>query len=144
MNPLWDILVGPISTTINKIIDRLWPDPTEAAKAKLELAKMAQNGELAYLASDTQIAVEQIRTNQEEAKSGNAYAAGWRPTVGYVSILALAYNFIGYPAVTWYIAIKGLTVAPPPMIDSSQLFVLITGMLGIGTMRSFEKFKGVS
>ena len=141
---MWELLVGPITTTINKVIDRLWPDPIEKEKAKLELAKLVQSGELAYLTSDTQIAVEQIRVNAEEAKSGNAYAAGWRPTVGYVSIIALAYNFIGYPVATWWLALSGSHVLPPPMIDTSELFVLITGMLGIGTMRSFEKFKGVA
>ncbi len=37
-----------------KVIDRLWPDPTQAAQAKLELAKMQENGELARLANDTE------------------------------------------------------------------------------------------
>src|SRR4051812_15174764 len=36
-----------------KLIDRLWPDPTQAAAAKIELAKMQQSGELAKMANDT-------------------------------------------------------------------------------------------
>ena len=42
----------PVSAALDiggKLIDRLWPDPTEAAKAKLALVQMQQTGELARL-----------------------------------------------------------------------------------------------
>lgn len=38
----------------NKVLDRVWPDPAQAQQAKLELAKMAQSGELAKMANDTE------------------------------------------------------------------------------------------
>jgi hypothetical protein len=38
-----------------KLIDKLIPDPAAAAKAQLELAKMAQDGELAKMANDTKL-----------------------------------------------------------------------------------------
>ena len=38
----------------NKVIDRLWPDPAQAAQAKLELAKMQETGELARMADATE------------------------------------------------------------------------------------------
>jgi hypothetical protein len=37
-----------------KLIERLWPDPTQAQAAKIELAKMAESGELARLANETE------------------------------------------------------------------------------------------
>lgn len=46
----------PISLLLevgNKVMDRVWPDPAQAQQAKLELAKMAQSGELAKMANDT-------------------------------------------------------------------------------------------
>ena len=30
----------------SKVIDRVWPDPTQAAAAKLELFKLQQSGEI--------------------------------------------------------------------------------------------------
>ena len=38
-----------------KLIDRLVPDPETKAKAQLELAQMAQNGELAKMTSDAEL-----------------------------------------------------------------------------------------
>jgi hypothetical protein len=39
----------------NKLIDKLIPDPEAKAKAQLELATLAQNGELAKMANDTKM-----------------------------------------------------------------------------------------
>jgi hypothetical protein len=39
----------------NKLIDKLIPDPQAKAKAQLELAQMAQDGELAKMANETDL-----------------------------------------------------------------------------------------
>jgi hypothetical protein len=39
----------------NKLIDKLIPDPEAKAKAQMDLAKMAQDGELAKMANDTKL-----------------------------------------------------------------------------------------
>jgi len=47
----------------NKLIDKLIPDPEAKAKAQMELATLAQNGELAKMANDTKMfEVEQQNT----------------------------------------------------------------------------------
>lgn len=46
-----------------KLIDKLIPDPAAKAKAQLDLATLAQNGELAQMANDTKMfEVEQTNT----------------------------------------------------------------------------------
>ena len=144
MNPLLNILVGPIFETMNKVIDRLWPDPTEAAKAKLELFKMQQAGELKELDASLQLALAQIETNKAEAASGSAYAAGWRPTMGYICCAAFGYQFLIYPMVNYYMTITHSGFVPPTLGDTSALWTVLCGMLGIGVMRSWEKTKGVA
>jgi len=48
-----------------KLIDKLIPDPQAKAKAQLELAQMAQDGELAKMANDTKMfEVEQVNTTE--------------------------------------------------------------------------------
>ena len=45
--------LDPISALLDvgsKVIDRVWPDPAQAASAKLELMKLQQSGELALIA----------------------------------------------------------------------------------------------
>lgn len=67
MDPLTAILdVG------GKVIDRLWPDANEAAKARLALLDLAQRGELAELTG-------RINIIQTEAASSHWLAANWRP-----------------------------------------------------------------
>jgi hypothetical protein len=39
----------------NKLIDKLIPDPEAKAKAQMDLAKMAQDGELAKMANETKL-----------------------------------------------------------------------------------------
>jgi hypothetical protein len=65
----------PITAVLNvgsQLIDRFFPNPVEADKAKLELMAMAQRGELAELAGRAEI----VKT---EAASEHWLAANWRP-----------------------------------------------------------------
>jgi hypothetical protein len=70
--------------------------------------------------------------------------------VGWVGVLGLAYQFLGYPLMQWGWAFgqgydiipKGLN--PPPDLQVEQLMTLLAGLLGFGGMRSFEKHKGVA
>ncbi len=128
----------------SKLIERLWPNPTEAAAAKLELLKMQQSGELALLTAETEIAKGQLEVNKAEASSGNTYAASWRPTVGYTCVAGLFYTFLLQPLLPWFAALFGADVPPLPALDVSVLMTLLLGMLGIGGMRSFDKKQGTS
>ena len=126
-----------------KVIERLWPDPAQAASAKLELLKMQQSGELAALASDTELAKGQLAINQTEAASSSLLVAGWRPALGWICGAAFAWNWVGLP-----IARFGMTVWGHPMelasADMSEMLPVLFGMLGLGGMRSWEKSKGVA
>ncbi len=49
------IPIGPLLEVGGKILERVLPDPAAAAKAQAELAKMAQDGELAKMANETKL-----------------------------------------------------------------------------------------
>jgi hypothetical protein len=111
----------------------------EDRKLDLEQARIDQATDLA-----------QVDVNKIEAENPNLFVSGWRPAVGWVGVLGLAYQFLGYPLMQWCWAFgqgvdiipKGLT--PPPDLQTDQLMVLLSGLLGFGGMRSFEKSKGVA
>ena len=87
-------LENPISAVLNfgsKIIDKVWPDPTEAAKAKLALFEMAQKGDLADLAARSEI----IKT---EAASDNWLAASWRPITMLTFTTLIVARWFGWAA----------------------------------------------
>lgn len=138
MNPL---LLSGIFDIGKSLIDRFFPDPEKKAAAQLELLKMQQAGDLAQLAAATDLAKLQIQTNVEEAKNTNWFVAGWRPFVGWVCGLGLAYVAILEPvgrfaAEVWF-GYKGQF----PIIDTSLTMQVLLGMLGLGAMRSLEKVK---
>lgn len=119
-----------------KIIDKLIPDPAAKAAAQLELAKLQQAGEFKEIEANLQIAQQQTDINKIEAASDSLFKSGWRPFLGWVGGGGFAYITILQP----------LLVAcgvHAPVLDGESLMTLITGMLGFGGMRSFEKYHGV-
>ena len=59
-----------------KLIDKLIPDPEAKAKAQLDLAKMAQDGELARMANDTKL-FEAEQTNLTDRHKADMASDSW-------------------------------------------------------------------
>lgn len=119
----------------SKVIDRVWPDPAQAASAKLELFKLQQSGELQQIAG-------QLDINKVEAANPNLFVSGWRPFVGWVCGLGLVYSFIGQPLLAW--GSVNWKFAIPPTLDLGTLLTILGGMLGLGGLRTVEKINGVA
>lgn len=140
MNPL--LLTG-IFDVGTKLIDRLFPNQADKDKAKLELLTLQQNGELRVLESEVQLALGQIAVNKAEAESTDPFRAGWRPFIGWVCGLGLAFQFVVRPLANWTIAIQGSTTFLPGL-ELETLMTLLFGMLGLGAYRTVEKTKGLN
>lgn len=119
-----------------KVIDRLWPDPTQRDAARLELLKLQQTGELAQITG-------QMGINQVEAASSSLFVAGWRPFIGWICGAAFAYKFVLAPAVAFALTAAGHPVTLP-VLDFTEMSTVLLGMLGIGGLRTIEKIKGVA
>lgn len=136
---MWQTLIPILGTVLDKIL----PDPAAAAAAKLKMMEMAQAGELAQLAADTDLAKGQLEINKAEAQSSSIFVSGWRPAIGWCCGAAFAWNFVGLPVAMFVAAYFGkpITLAPA---DLSEMLPVLLGMLGLGGLRSFEKAKGVA
>ena len=121
----------------SEIITRIWPDASEADKAKLTLA-------LAQLQAESGNAKAQASVNQAEAASGSWVARNWRPSLGWICVLAFFYQFVLYPPLLWISAFFP-DIHAPPLEGMDVLMQLVSGMLGISLagLRSWEKTKGV-
>ena len=78
----------------------------------------------------------QSEINKMEAQHRSVFVAGWRPFIGWICGIALAYNFIIRDVIAW--------LSPnimPPAIQMDQLITILLGMLGLGGLRTFEKIK---
>ncbi len=104
----------------------------------------AQKAEMLYKMKvlEQQALAGQIAINQVEAGSKNWFVSSWRPFIGWVGGMAIAFEFIGSPMIQWIAKLNGIEVIPPTL-DSAMLMNLIVAMLGIGGMRTWEKTKGV-
>lgn len=134
--------ISAISDVVGKVIDRVWPNQADADKAKLELFKMQQTGELAQLTAETELAKGQQATNTAEATNENVFVSGWRPFIGWICGAGLALQFIVAPLFTW-IALLAEKEAVFPALDTGTLLTLLFGMLGLGAMRSSEKIQKI-
>ena len=79
----------------------------------------------------------QAEINKIEAQHRTIFVAGWRPFIGWVCGFALAYNFILRDLLVWFIGPEQV----PPALQMEHLMTVLIGMLGLGGMRTFEKFK---
>ena len=84
MNPL---LIGGIIDTVGKVADSLFTSDEERAKLQIEGLKAETE---AYRAESERLGG-QLEVNKEEARHASVFVAGWRPAVGWVSVIALAY-----------------------------------------------------
>ena len=134
---IWQALIPVIGTVLEKVL----PDPQASAEAKIKLMELAQKGELAVLDAETKMAISQIEVNKVEAGT-DMFRGGWRPATGWACVFGLVYQFLLQPLLPWLVAVFGSSVPPLPPIDNETLMVLLTGMLGLGGLRTFERIKG--
>ena len=126
-----------------KLIDKLIPDPKAKAEAIQKLKELEQAGDLAQLNADLAVMNAQSDINKIEAASPDRFVAGWRPFIGWVCGSALAVQLVLMPLGMWGSSLAGHPV-PAPKMDTELLTTMVISMLGLGGMRSFEKFKGVA
>jgi len=132
---------GDVVKSVGDTLDNLFTSDEERMEAERELTKAKRSFDYkeSKLVAEQNIA--QMEVNKTDAKSGSFFQAGWRPAIGWVGAFALAYQFILYPLLVWALAVSSLEIEPPPLIDANALYPIITGMLGIAGMRSFDKLK---
>lgn len=133
-------MIQALIPLIGTVLDKILPDPQAQAEAKIKLVELAQAGELAVLDAETRMALGQMEVNKTEAAT-DLFRGGWRPATGWVCVSGLIYQFLIQPLLPWIVAVMGGSVPPLPAIDNDTLMVLLTGMLGLGGLRTFEKVK---
>jgi len=79
----------------------------------------------------------QTKINEIEAQHRTVFVAGWRPFVGWVCGVALAYNFVVRDLFIWALQPE----AVPPALQMEHLMTVLMGMLGLGGLRTYEKLK---
>lgn len=85
----------------------------------------------------------QIEVNKVEAAHPSVFVSGWRPAIGWVGAAGAAYSFVVAPLLEFVCRLFGWT-GTMPELDSGQLMALVTSMLGVAGIRTYEKYQGVA
>ena len=112
-------LIGPVSNLLGKFIE----DKDMKNKLAHEVATMAEN-------HAAELAKGQIEINKAEAQHKSIFVSGWHFVLAPVTIFICAYLNVVIPEL--------------PTFDMGSLMTVLMGMLGLGGLRSFEKYKGLT
>ena len=130
-------LLPSLLPAVTDVIGRFLPEDKEArAKAERELEQQLAT----HLAK---IDIAQLDINKTEAAHRSIWVSGWRPFIGWSCGGALAWTYVLTPMLTFILGQTGYLIELPAM-DMSEMMPVLMGMLGLGGLRTFEKFKKVT
>ncbi|WP_257293648.1 holin family protein [Endozoicomonas sp. YOMI1] len=112
---------------VGNVIDGLFTSDEERLDKQAVLERIRQ-----------QPALVQAEINKVEAGHRSVFVAGWRPFIGWVCGVGLAFIFVINPILQWW------TGKPGPVMAMDSLMELVLALLGLGALRTVEKRMGTS
>lgn len=128
--------IGSIADLLSTAVSKIWPDPTQAAAAKIALLNAQQAGALKELDDQFQTNIEQIKANAvDEAKPGLSFRDG----AGWLCVAGFAFATLKAP-IEWGCLLAGHTVSLPS-VDTTTLTTMLFALLGISGMHVYQQTK---
>jgi len=124
-------IVESVVGVAGKVLDKFIEDKDLKTKLTHELKSQIVSLDLA-----------QAQANIEQAKHPSIFIAGARPAIMWICAFGLGWQFVFQPVAAWIIAVSGSDVLLP-LFETEGLMPLTLSLLGLGGMRSFEKYKGI-
>jgi len=122
-------------TAIGNVLDSLFTSDDEKAAAAVVMEKLRQ-----------QPSVLQVEMNKLESQHRSVFVAGWRPAIGWVLAISLAFFYIpqfSMASLLWVrMCWNASELVAYPISEISGLMELVFAMLGMGTLRTVEKLRG--
>lgn len=130
-------ILGELVSPITNIIDKAVVDKDKKKELEYKIQELVDKTDQRF----HEELMGQLEVNKVEAAHPSIFVAGWRPFIGWVGGFGLGYSFVLAPFVEFIAKANGFT-GEMPVPDSTQLLVLVTSMLGVGAMRSYDKREG--
>lgn len=121
--------IGQVADLATTVINKIWPDKSEQEKQELAAALTVISG--------------QLDINKVEAAHQSTFVAGWRPFVGWVCGIALAYAALVEPLMRFVAQVVFKYAGQFPDINADITLQVLLGLLGLGAYRTYERVKGV-
>lgn len=129
--------IGTIIESVGKVAGDLITTDKEKRELDLREKEIEQKIDLA-----------QIEVNKIEASTGSLFNGGWRPAIGWTCAISLFCYYVPYVLAAtilwiWQVIQTGQLVTRPDL-GIADLIGLVMAMLGMSTLRTAEKVKGVA
>ena len=128
-----------VADTVVKTINA---DP-DGAKAKLATLESEHSFTLSSRDKDNTDQAQQIELLKIDTNAGGWLARNWRPLVAMGLGIFLGLQLV-LPYLVWAMQSAGLHPAPLPEPRFDVTVAMLTGLLGLGAMRSFDKVQGTA
>jgi hypothetical protein len=129
-------MINVLLPIIGNVLDKIIPDNNAKEQAKQQIEK-------ALIDNAAQINLTQAETNKIEAAHRSIFVSGWRPFLGWVSGCGFAWVFVASPVIRWVLALNEINVTLPEL-QTDVLMELTLAMLGLASLRTWEKSKGLT
>ena len=135
---LGKLLSGGLVDSVGKIVDELHVSEEEKNQAKIRLKEL-----------ENELNKKQMDINLADAKSTATGLGGllqriWRPLIGFSCALAIFWEFVLKQFIMFFLAVFEIQTMPLPTLDMGVLMPLVMSLLGMATLRTYEKQKGIS
>lgn len=137
-------IIGTIIDKIGGVASELIVDKDKKNQLKVELERLKIDEISKSEEREHQEMMGQIGVNTEEAKSESVFVAGWRPAIGWIGAAGLGWSVVIQPVMSWTAEVIFKYSGTYPALNVDTIMVLVTGMLGFGGLRTYEKMKGVA
>jgi len=135
---LLDVFSSGSIKAVGGIIDELHTSTEEKEQLKLRFAEV-----------EAKLKAKQMDINLADAQSTAGGISGfmqrsWRPLIGMSAAIAIFWEFVLSKFILFFLGVFHYEVINIPQLDTGVLMTLVTSLLGLGTLRTFEKSRGLT
>ena len=129
---------GDTIKTIGNVVDDMHFSGEEKEKLKIQMKEI-----------DARLQEKQMAINLADAQSTAGGLSGfmqrsWRPLIGMSAAIAIFWEFVLSKFILFFLGVFHYEVINIPQLDAGVLMTLVTSLLGLGTLRTCEKSKGLT
>ena len=129
---------GDTVKAVGNVIDDLHFSGEEKEKLKLQMKEI-----------EAKLQEKQMAINLADAQSTAGGLSGfmqrsWRPLIGMSAAIAIFWEFVLSKFILFFLGVFHYEVINIPQLDVGVLMTLVTSLLGLGTLRTFEKSRGLT
>ena len=135
---LGKIFGGDTVKAVGNVIDDMHFSGEEKEKLKIQMKEI-----------EARLQEKQMAINLADAQSTAGGLSGfmqrsWRPLIGMSAAIAIFWEFVLSKFILFFLGVFHYEVINIPQLDVGVLMTLVTSLLGLGTLRTFEKSRGLT